>query len=219
MNYSFLSKTALFRGCSGEDIEVMENHLDFRRLKYKKGAMIISEGTIISDIGLVLSGSIQMEHIDIWGNKSILGVVNVGGVFAEAYACIPGEPMMIDVIANEDAEILFVSVPKIFTPCSVCHNQSRLIQNLLEISAMKNLQLSRRALHTSPKTIRGRLLSYFSHQVMMQGSRKIKIPFDRQQLADYLNLDRSALSKELGKMKKDGLIEYCKNEFEIKTEF
>lgn len=218
MDYCFLSKTALFRGCSEKDIEVMENHLDFKTLKYKKGAIIISEGTVISDIGLVMSGSIQMEHIDIWGNKSILGVVNAGGVFAEAYACIPDEPMMIDVIANEDAEILFVSVPKIFTPCASCNSQSRLMQNLVKISAMKNLQLSRRALHTSPKTIRRRLLSYFSHQVLMQGNRRIKIPFDRQQLADYLNLDRSALSKELGKMKKDGLIEYRKNEFEIKME-
>lgn len=218
MNYSFLSKTALFRGCSEEDIAVMEKHLDFKTVKYKKGTVILSEGTVISDIGLVLYGSIQIEYVDIWGNKSILGTVNAGGVFAEAYACVPGEPVMIDVIANEDTEILFVSVPKIFAHCSFCNSQSRLIQNLVKISAMKNLQLSRRALHTSPKTIRGRLLSYFSHQVLMQGSRRIKLPFDRQQLADYLNLDRSALSKELGKMKKDGLIEYRKNEFEIKAE-
>ena len=86
------------------------------------------------------------------------------------------------------------------------------------ISAGKNLQLSRRSLHTSPKTIRGRLSSYFSQQVSAQGSNKIVIPFDRQQLADYLNLDRSALSKELGKMKNDGLIEYHKNTFLIKTD-
>ena len=218
MNFNFISKTALFRGCSEKDIEMMAKHLDLRTYQYKKGTVILSEGSIISDIGLVLSGSIQIEHIDIWGNKSILGVVSAGGVFAEAYACIPGEAMMIDVIANEDTEVLFVSVPKIFYPCADCKNQSRIIQNLVKIGAMKNLQFSRRMLHTSPKTIRGRLLSYFSHQVLMQGSRKIKIPFDRQQLADYLNLDRSALSKELGKMKKEGLIAYHKNEFEIKME-
>ena len=84
------------------------------------------------------------------------------------------------------------------------------------ISAGKNIHLSRRSLHTSPKTIRGRLFSYFSQQVSAQGSNKIIIPFDRQQLADYLNLDRSALSKELGKMRDDGLIEYNKNTFVIK---
>ena len=92
------------------------------------------------------------------------------------------------------------------------------IHNLVMISAGKNLQLSRRSLHTSPKTIRGRLFSYFSQQVSAQGSNKIIIPFDRQQLADYLNLDRSALSKELGKMRNDGLIEYNKNTFVIKID-
>ena len=125
---------------------------------------------------------------------------------------------MVDAVANEDCEILFVNVPRLFMPCPVCKSQNRLIQNLVIISARKNLQLSKRSLHTSPKTIRGRLLSYFSQQVSAQGSSKITIPFDRQQLADYLNLDRSALSKELGKMRKDGLIEYNKNTFEIKMD-
>ena len=113
---------------------------------------------------------------------------------------------------------MFINVPRLFIPCSACVSQNRLIQNLVIISAGKNLQLSRRSLHTSPKTIRGRLSSYFSQQVSAQRSNKIVIPFDRQQLADYLNLDRSALSKELGKMRKDGLIEYTKNTFVIKTD-
>jgi CRP-like cAMP-binding protein len=86
------------------------------------------------------------------------------------------------------------------------------------ISARKNLQLSRRSLHTSPKTIRGRLFSYFDKEIAIQKSTQIIIPFNRQQLADYLNLDRSALSKELGRMKKDGLIDYHKNKFIIKKE-
>ena len=213
---SFISKTALFRGCSEEDITNMAEHLDFRTNKYRKGDVILGAGSIVTDIGLVLSGSVRIEHSDLWGNKSILGITPAGGVFAESYACIPNEPMMVDAVANEDCNILFISVPKLFMPCLVCESQNRLIQNLVMISARKNLQLSRRSLHTSPKTIRGRLLSYFSQQVSAQGSSKIVIPFDRQQLADYLNLDRSALSKELGKMKNDGLIEYKKNIFEIK---
>lgn len=213
---SFISKTALFRGCSEEDITNMAEHLDFRTNKYRKGDVILGAGSIVTDIGLVLSGSIRIEHSDLWGNKSILGITPAGGVFAESYACIPNEPMMVDAVANEDCNILFINVPKLFMPCLVCESQNRLIQNLVMISARKNLQLSRRSLHTSPKTIRRRLLSYFSQQVSAQGSSKIVIPFDRQQLADYLNLDRSALSKELGKMKNDGLIEYKKNIFEIK---
>lgn len=180
--------------------------------------MIFCAGNIVTDICLVLSGSVQIEHTDLWGNKSILGITPAGDVFAESYACLPNEPMMVDTVANEDCNILFINVPRLFIPCPVCKSQNRLIHNLVIISAGKNLQLSRRSLHTSPKTIRGRLFSYFSQQVSAQRSSKIVIPFDRQQLADYLNLDRSALSKELGKMRNDGLIEYNKNTFEIKID-
>ena len=214
---SFISKTSLFQGCSEEDILNMAKHLNFRTDKYEKGAVIFGVGSIVMDIGLVLSGSVRIEHTDLWGNKSILGITPVGGVFAESYACLPNEPMMVDAVANEECDILFINVPRLFMPCPVCGSQNRLIQNLVIISAGKNLQLSRRSLHTSPKTIRGRLFSYFSQQVSAQGSNKITIPFNRQQLADYLNLDRSAVSKELGKMRDDGLIEYNKNTFEIKS--
>ena len=196
----------------------MSKYLDFRTDKYRKGDVIFGAGSIVTDIGLVLSGSVRIEHTDLWGNKSILGITPAGDVFAESYACIPNEPMMVDAVANEDCDILFISVPKLFTPSPVYGSQNRLIQNLVIISAEKNLQLSRRSLHTSPKTIRGRLFSYFSQQASAQGSNKIRIPFDRQQLADYLNVDRSALSKELGKMRDDGLIEYNKNTFRIKTD-
>lgn len=213
---SFISKTPLFRGCTEEDIVKLAKHLDFRKSRYKKEDVILGAGSIVTDIGLVLSGSVRIEHTDLWGNNSILGITPAGGVFAESYACIPNEPMMVDAIANEDCEVLFLSVSRLFTPCSDCGSQNRIIRNLVMISAGKNLQLSRRSLHTSPKTIRGRLFSYFSQQVSAQGSNTIVLPFNRQQLADYLNLDRSALSKELGKMRKEGLIEYKKNTFEIK---
>lgn len=214
----FIAKSPLFRGCSEEDILNMARHLAFRTDRYKRGDIILAAGSIVTDIGLVLSGSVRIEYTDLWGNKSILGITSAGGVFAESYACIPNEPMMIDAVANENCDILFISVPRLFTPCPDCGSQNRLIQNLVMISAEKNLQLSRRSMHTSPKTIRERLFSYFSQQVSAQGSNKITIPFDRQQLADYLNLDRSALSKELGKMRNDGLIEFNKNTFVIKTD-
>jgi CRP-like cAMP-binding protein len=216
MNFTFISETALFKGCPEDDIKHMANHLNFRTANFRKKDTIFSVGDVVSEIGLVLSGSVRIEHCDFFGNKSILGIVTVGEVFAEAYACIPGEPLMIDVVANEDCEILFISVPKLFEPCKQCESRSRLIQNLVVIGAQKNLQLSRHSIHTTPKTVRGRLMSYFSEQISAQGSNKITIPFDRQQLADYLNLDRSALSKELMKMKRDGLIDYRKNVFEIK---
>ena len=216
MNFDFLSKTSLFQGCLAEDISGMADRLGFLTACYKKGAVIYEEGTTTHNIGMVLSGSVQIGHNDIWGNNSILSIAKAGDVFAEAYACIPKEPLMIQAEANEPCEILFINVPKLFAPCRDCAMQNQVIQNLVAISAQKSLQLSRRCLHTSPKTIRGRLLSYFSQLVSQQGSAKIVSPFNRQQLADYLNLDRSALSKELGKMKQEGFIEYHKNTFVIK---
>lgn len=215
MDFDFISRTALFKGCSAETIGTMADHLNFRTGRYQRGNIIFHSGKVITDIGLVLSGNVQIEHTDIWGNKGILGIVDAGGVFGEAYACTPKEPLLVDVTANTDCDILFVSVPGLFSPCTACTMQSQVIQNLLIISAQKNLQLSWRSLHTAPKTIRGRLLSYFSRQISLQGSNKITIPFDRQQLADYLNLDRSALSKELGRMKQEHLLWYHKNVFDI----
>ncbi len=196
----------------------MAERLDFRTVSYKKGEVIFAAGSMVTEIGLVLSGSVRIEHTDLWGDKGILNITPAGGVFAESYACIPDEPMLVDAVANEDSDILFINVPGLFSFGPLWESQNKLIQNLLMISAEKNLQLSRRSLHTSPKTIRGRLFSYFSQQVSAQGSSRITIPFDRQQLADYLNLDRSALSKELGKMKRDGLIAYHRNRFEIKMD-
>lgn len=215
MNYNMILKTSLFSSCTEEDVKNMAKNLKFRTVKYNKDNFIFGEGDVVTDIGLVLSGSVRMEHNDFFGNTSILGIAQSGEVFAEAYACIPNEPLMIDVVANENCEILFISVDNLFKSCTKCNSQNKVIQNLVVISAQKNLQLSRRTLHTSSKTIRGRLMSYFSQQMSTQASNKIVIPFNRQQLADYLNLDRSALSKELGKMKQDGLIDYKKNLFKI----
>lgn len=219
MDIHAIARTALFRGCSEADLAILARELPFRAARYQKDAVIFREGTVVSDLALVLSGSVRIEHNNFWGNKSILGIVGAGDVFAEAYACIPGEPMLVDAVADGDCEILFVRGSGLLGASPVCESQSRVLQNLVAISARKNLQLSRRSLHTSPKTIRGRLMSYFSQQVSAQGSSTIRIPFDRQQLADYLNVDRSALSKELGKMKREGLLDYQKNLFVLKLRF
>ena len=123
---------------------------------------------------------------------------------------------MVDVIAMEEAEILFLNVPELFRLSAAGKGEySHLIHNMTIISARKNLLLSRRILHTSSKKIRDRLLSYLSYQAGLQKNRYIDIPLNRQQLADYLNVDRSALSKELGKMRDEGLIEFRKNAFHL----
>ena len=220
MDFDVISKTALFRGCSLSEVEQMLECLKYATRTYQKDETIYSRGRVVTEIGIVLSGRVQIESDDIWGNRSVLNIVGQGGIFAEAYACAPNEPLMVNVVASDNCEILFLNMAKVFgVDENMCPYHNKFIQNLVVVCAKKNLELSHRIFHTSSKTIRGRLASYFSQQVSLQGSDRITIPFDRQQLADYLGVDRSALSKELGKMKKDGLLNYRKNQFEIKACF
>lgn len=215
MDYNFLMKTPLFHDCSVDEIEEMMICLQHEVKSYKKGQYVYYNGQIVTDVCLVLSGSVEIENVDILGRKSILGIAEVGDIFAESYACIPGQPMLVDVITREDSEILFINVPALFAASSTCGHGGKLLQNLLRISSRKNLNLSMRIFHSAPKTIRARLYSYFSEQIAIQGSSNITIPLDRQQLADYLGVDRTALSKELGKMKAEGLLDFHKNEFQL----
>lgn len=205
-------------GCTEEEIEHMLVCLKHNVKKYNKDQYIYHVGQIITDVCLVLSGSVQIESVDVVGNNSILGIAESGDIFAESYACIPNQPMLVDVKACEDTEILFINVPALFSESNSCGHSAKLIQNLLRVSSRKNLNLSMRIFHSASKTIRGRLVSYFSEQVSIQGTNDIKIPLDRQQLADYLGVERTALSKELGKMRDDGLLTFHKNEFHILTE-
>ena len=217
MNYKFLSKTLLFRGNTEEEIKAMLSCLGAEQKHDIKGSTVYHAGEPVDAIGLVLSGRVQIENDDHWGNKSLLDSVGEGMIFAETYACIPGEPMQVSVTASENSEILFLNAARVLQTCpGACEYHGRLIRNLLTISAQKNLILSRRIFHTSPKSIRGRLLSYLSFQASSQGSSEFTIPFNRQQLADYLSVDRSALSNELGKMQKDGLLKVNKNHFIIR---
>ncbi len=177
--------------------------------------MIFSAGSIVHETGIVLSGNVNIENNDLWGNKSILSNVPTGQVFAETYA-FSHEPMMVDAVAAEDCTILFLDFNMLMdNPLENRIWQNKLLRNMLNVSVQKNLALSSRIFCTSSKTIRGRLLTYLSSQSMKAGSATFDIPFNRQQLADYLNTDRSALSNELVKMRDDGLIEFYKNTFRL----
>ena len=185
---------------------------------FSKGEMIFCAGESITSVGIVLEGSVHIEIDDFWGSKNILNHVGPGQLFGEAYACSPSEPLMVNVVSVTPSQILFLDVPKILHTCEKpCSHHQQMIENLLRIMATSNLQLSRRILHTTPKTIRERLLAYLSYQELLIGSPEITIAFNRQQLADYLSVDRSALSKEIGKMQKDGLLEVKKNKFVLKS--
>lgn len=216
VNSDKLKENIIFNGMSTDEIDQALNELCAIKKAYAKNSLILCAGDITDSLGLVLSGSVTIESNDMWGNRTILSNVGEGGFFAETYALLENEPLLVDVRANENCRILFFKVGSLKKLKSNMNLWSfKLISNLLMISANKNLHLSGRSFHTSPKTIRGRVMAYLNSVSLKKGSNEFDIPFDRQQLADYLNLDRSALSKELGKMKKDGLIEVRKNHFKL----
>lgn len=221
MDFEFLMKVPLFKGFTIEELQEISRCLELYTKKYEKDQTVYHTCDVVTKLGIVISGSVMIENIDMWGNRSIIGLSESGQLFAESYACLPNEPLMVDVVARENTEILFVDVPKIFTPkkecCPVHANLvQRLLSNLLVITSRKNLKLSRRIFFTSSKTIRERLLNYFSDLIASTGKKEFYIPLDRQQMADFLNVERTALCKELGKMKKEGLLDYHKNFFKIK---
>ncbi|MDO4754407.1 MAG: Crp/Fnr family transcriptional regulator, partial [Bacillota bacterium] len=185
-----------------------------------KGSLIFRTGEVIYRIGLVLEGSVNIVVHFFWGNSNIFGHIEKGKIFGEAYAAIPGKELPCDVVAAEDSKILFLDFKKIMTTCpNCCAFHTRIIHNIVRISASKNINLSSRMMLIAPKSIRDKLLSYLSEQAMEHANANFSIPFSRQQLEDYLGVDRSALSNELSKMQKDGLITYQKNHFILHQDY
>ncbi len=214
--YDLLNKIPLFSGLTENEIREILNPQNTRKRIFEKGETVLYEGEPVRETGIVLSGKVIIELSDAWGNNSVISGVEKGGAFAEAYACVPGSLMLQHVTAYEKSEILFIDIRALLETDGVKNKaQLKLLKNLLTVCASKNLKLSSRMLNITPKTIRARLMSYFSECVKTSGSYKFEIPYDRRQLADYLGVDRSALSAELSKMQKDGLIEYNKNRFKI----
>lgn len=212
-----LQQSMLFRGMTELEITKALQVLEAHEKSFQKGETLLIAGTITERMGLVLEGSVTIESNDAWGNRTIISHVGQGQVFAETYALLENEPMLVDVTASEDCRVLFLRSGRIQSLKNSLEPWTlKYITNLLTISMHKNLILSGRSFHTAPKTIRGRVMAYLNSVSLQKHSREFDIPFDRQQLADYLNLERSALSKELGKMQKDKLIFCKKNHFLIR---
>lgn len=212
-----LQQSMLFRGMIELEITKALQVLEAHEKSFQKGETLLIAGTITERMGLVLEGSVTIESNDAWGNRTIISHVGQGQVFAETYALLENEPMLVDVTASEDCRVFFLRSGRIQSLKNSLEPWAlKYITNLLTISMHKNLILSGRSFHTAPKTIRGRVMAYLNSVSLQKHSREFDIPFDRQQLADYLNLERSALSKELGKMQKDKLIFCKKNHFLIR---
>ncbi len=216
MNYNFIAKTRPFYGIPEDSIKPMLDNLNAYTKKYKKGDFIYRADENISSFSLILDGSINVVRDDIWGNESILSNFCKGEVFAEAYACLPNQPLMINVIASENTQLLFINMQSILTMQNLDNKlHNKFIQNMLEILAEKNLKLTQKIGYLTPKTIRERILIYLSDYSKKAEAYSFEIPFNRQELANFLSVDRSALSNELSKLQHEGLIKFSKNKFEI----
>lgn len=210
-----ISQFFLFKDITEDEIRQMEKQGCMKSRKYVKNETIFCAGDLINEIGIVLSGSVIIENIDLWGNRSILSRVERGEVFAETYA-LCRKPLMIDAVCYEDAEILFIDLRAIL---DMKNDDAawypKILKNLLIISANKNITLSNRIFCTSSKSVRSRVMTFLSAQAVKNDNMEFTVPFNRQQMADYLNLDRSALSKELCRMRNEGILNFHKNKFEL----
>ncbi len=210
-----LKENKLFKGLNENEIEEFLLSIGAYKKTYSKGDTIYFEGDVVRDLGIVLSGKAYIENFDLDGNKVIFSCIEAGGHFADSYALVKS-PTMVNVTAGSDSEILFIDVSKLLLSKTMSEKTAAIVFNLLRIMARKNMVLSRKIINTSSKTIRERIFSYLREESIMHKSKGFDIPYDRQALSDYLNCDRTQLSKELSKMKKEGLLDYKKNHFEIK---
>lgn len=216
MNIETIKKCPLFTDISDNQLETLLNCLTAVLKTYSKDEFIFMAENKASSVGVVLSGGVYVIQEDFWGNRTIIAHIEQVGMFGEAFSCAGTDKLPVSVVAVENSEVMLIDYRKIVTSCSsACVFHTQLIKNMLRIIAEKNIMLTRKMEHLSKRTTREKLLSYLSSQAVRLKSGTLQIPFNRQELADYLCVDRSALSRELGLMQNEGLIRYDKNCFEL----
>ena len=214
--FAILKKCPLFYGIEEERLSIMLNCLGTKVDFFDKKYTIFAEGKPAKYIGVLLSGSAQIVQIDYFGNRSILSDIAPGNSFAEAFACNENSILPISVIANEPCEVMFIDSRHILHTCSNCCDfHQQLIFNLMKELASKNIAFHQKIDVTSKRTTREKLLTFLNYQAIKAGSNRFNIPFDRQALADYLEVDRSGLSVEISKLKREGILDSHKNYFEL----
>lgn len=213
---SVLKQSKLFYGVKEEEILLMLDCLDAKLHTYQKGEYVFRQGERLNCIMILTEGNLYVQRDDFWGNRSIIQQISVGEMFGEAYVAADSGAIMNDVIAMEESSVVFLNVGKILSVCSsACRFHTMVVQNLFYAISEKNRQLIQKIGHISKRTTREKLLSYLSDQAKRKKSRTFEIPFNRQQLADFLSVDRSAMSNELGKMQKEGILNFEKNRFTL----
>ena len=216
--FPIIRSAPLFSGISEEELAAMLSCLRAKKRDFPKEAFVLRAGDTADSIGLVLSGAVLVIQGDIWGNRNILSKAGLGQTFAAAYACAIGSRLNVSVIAETPVTVMFLNVKRILNVCpSACSHHSRIIRNLLGELAEKNLRFNEKLTHMGQRTTRSKIMSYLSAEAQRLGKYEFDVPFSRQQLADYLGVERSGLSLELGKMRSEGLLDFRKSHFVLKV--
>lgn len=211
-----LKNTQLFSGASDEDIEAMLSCLNGKLCRYKKGEYVMHEGERVERLMMLVEGGLHIQRDDYWGNRSIISTVGVGEMFGEAYSAPESGPIVNDVLAVEDSAVIFLDIGKLLTVCpNGCKFHAMAVKNLFFAISEKNRKLVQKLGYMSRRTTREKLMNYLSDEARRQNSSTFYIPFNRQQLADFLSVDRSAMSNELCRLRDEGLIEFEKNRFRL----
>lgn len=213
---NILKKCSLFWGVEDENLIPLLGCLNAGVKTFNKKQPIFLEGEAAEYIGIVLSGSAQITAVDFLGNRNIISFAEAGEIFGESFACADIKSLPISVTANENSEIMLVDCRRILYSCSnACDFHRQIIFNLMKTLAVKNIAFHQKLEVTSKRTTREKIYAYLMQQAKKAGNNSFDIPFDRQELADYLEVDRSGLSAELSKMQREGILTYRKNHFNI----
>lgn len=211
-----LRKCPLFQQIEDDDLLKMLGYLGAKVETFDKKYTIFAEGTPAKYIGVLLSGSAQIVQVDYYGNRSILGSVAPSEVFAEAFACAGMDMLPVSVTANEPCEVMLINRDHILHTCqNHCGFHQQLIFNLMKDLASKAILFQQKIEITSKRTTREKLMTYLLLYAKKANSNSFEIPFDRQELADYLEVDRSGLSAEIGKLRKEGILENHRKRFTL----
>jgi CRP-like cAMP-binding protein len=206
--FPILCQCPLFQGIGQEDLNAMLGCLGAKFVSFSKGDPVFLEGEPARLVGVVLSGSVQVVQDDYYGNRSVLSILQAGDSFGEAFSCAGLVSMPVSVFAVKNSEVILLNCQRILTLCShTCHFHSLLVQNIVKGLAQKNLAFTQKVRYMSQKTTREKLLAYLFDQAKQQGRAEFVIPCDRQALADYLGVERTAMSAEISKLKKAGLLD------------
>ena len=214
--YNQIKTSPVFYGMNDEELKGLLECFHARIRRYEKGDMIIRQGDMISNIYLILSGGVNIEKDSYWGRRIIISRLGKNENLALSFVGSKDVEANIDAISVEDTLVLVLSYEKCTSMCrNACTRHKILINNLFQILSKENIELIQKIENVSQKSIRDKLLTYLSNEAQKKHSNSFDIQFNRQDLADYLNVDRSAMSFELSKLQKEGLISYNKNHFEL----